>query len=175
MIQSLAALERGHEARFALHQELVYKVFARRNQLFAEWAATLMGYHGDGVSAYAREVLDHVFGDADIRCLLRKVEGDLARLGVVLPENRLEDKLYEIEGGACRDVLDAMVRTPVVPERRRVKAGMGESVRVAADNGVQAIEQALSRAKSELASRPPLHLRDLFLSMVGSGAAFPAE
>ncbi len=82
MLHVLAALERGYEARFALHQELVYKVFARRNQVFAEWVAGLMGRSDAGVAAYAREMRDHVFGDTDAVRLLAKAEADLARAGL---------------------------------------------------------------------------------------------
>ncbi len=172
MLHVLAALERGHEARFALHQELVYKVFGRRNHLFAEWVAGLMGHHGEGIPTYAKEMHDHVFGDTDAVRLLEKARGDLARKGVTLPEGRLEEKLYEIEGRACRVVLDEIVGNPVVPHAKLAKFGFVPGVRAAAAGGIHAIEAALARAKAPL---PTLRFGDLFLSLVGTLPSAPAE
>jgi hypothetical protein len=172
MLHILAALERGHEAHFALHQELVYKVFARRNQVFAEWVAGLMGRRGEGVSAYVKEMHDHVFGDADAGRLLEKARTDLVRCGVVMPEGRLESKLYEVEGRACHDVLEAIVGHPVVPHAKLTKFGLGSGVRAVAAGGLHAIEAALARAKDPA---PPLRFCDIFLSLVGTRPAAPAE
>lgn len=179
MLHFLVAVERGHEARFAMNQELIYKVYARRNQLFAEWAARLMGQHGESVDEYAQEILEHVFGDTDAVRLVAKVKDDLARIGVVLASSRLEEKLAQLERRACGDVMEAIIGDPVVPDARRraAKALLDEmegqsSVAVS----VQAIDKAVRRAKKELATQASrFHFSDLFLAAVGSHKAHPAE
>ncbi|WP_337997909.1 ATPase inhibitor subunit zeta [Oleispirillum naphthae] len=179
MLHFLVAVERGHEARFAMSQELVYKVYTRRTQLFAEWAARLMGLHGESVGEYAQETLEHVFGDTDAARLVAKVKGDLARIGVVLASARLEEKLAQLERRACGDVMEAIIGDPVVPDARRraAKAILDEMEgRTSAANSVQAIDKAVRHAKKELAAQASrFHLSDLFLAAIGSQKAHPAE
>jgi len=180
MLHFLAAVERGHEARFAMSQELAYKVYARRNQLFAEWAARLMGLHGESVTDYARETGEHVFGDRDTVRLVAKVKDDLAHLGVVLASPRLEEKLAQLERRACTDVMEAIIGDPVIPAARRREAksllDQMESRPVAPGPTVQSIDKAVRRVKKDLSSHAArFNFAGLFLAAVGVQKVHPAE
>ncbi|MGE4527358.1 MAG: ATPase inhibitor subunit zeta [Rhodospirillaceae bacterium] len=179
MLHFLVAVERGHEARFAMSQELIYKVVTRRNQLFAEWAARLMGLHGESVDEYAQETLEHVFGDTDGVRLVAKVKDDLAKIGVVLASARLEEKLAQLERRACGDVMEAIIGDPVVPDaRRRAAQAILDEIegRNAPVTTVQTIDKAVRHAKKELATQASrFHLSDLFLAVIGSQKVHPAE
>lgn len=173
MLHFLAQVERGREARFAMQQELVYKVYACRNQMFAEWAAGLMGLNDARADAYVRDVLDHVFGDTDAVRLLARIGSDLERVGIRQSDDRLIDKLYELEGRSCSVVMERITgRSNVVPLRRRAKPDAHHAPAEATPLGH--IDQALQRAKDDLA-RGDLQFRDMFLSMVSRDLPQAAE
>jgi hypothetical protein len=175
MIHFLALVERGREARFAMQQELVYKVYARRNQLFAEWAAGLMGYGDAAAERYVTDVLDHIFGDTDALRLLARVGDDLAQAGVRQSEGRLLDKLYELEGRSCADVMERITGKSNVVPLRRAKPEAQPVLNANAQTSLDTIDLAVRRAKEELFAEPQLQFRDMFLSMVHSPAQQAAE
>lgn len=166
MIHFLALVERGREARFAMQQELVYKVYGHRNQMFVEWAAGLMGLNDVAAESYVQGVLDHVFGDTDAIRLLARVGEDLEKAGVRLSEGRLLDKLYELEGRSCADVMERITGKSNVVPLRRAKPETHSVSDAKAQSSLSTIDIALKRAKEELAEGPNLQFRDMFLSMV---------
>ncbi len=166
MIHFLALVERGREARFAMQQELVYKVYAHRNQMFAEWAAGLMGYDEVTARSYVTAVLDHVFGDTDALRLLARIGDDLAQAGVRQSEGRLLDKLYELEGRSCADVMEQITGKSNVVPLRRAKTDAQPVVDANAKASLATIDLAVKRAKAELVETPQLQFRDMFLSMI---------
>ncbi|MFQ5533842.1 MAG: DUF1476 domain-containing protein [Sphingomonadales bacterium] len=91
--------EKGFEAKFALDEELKFKIEARRNKLLGLWAADLMGLSGDAAGAYAREVVKADFAEAGDEDVYRKVKSDLDAKGIEISEHRLRremaDKLAE--------------------------------------------------------------------------------
>lgn len=171
----LSLVERGREAQFAMQQELVYKVYARRNQLFVEWAVGLMGCHGPAADEYVRTVLDHVFGDSDALRLLARIGEDLARAGVRQSEGRLLDKLYELEGRSCSDVMEQITGKSNVVPLRRAKLEAEPVIEENAKISLDTIDLAVKRAKEELRQAPQLHFGDMFLSMIHSQPREAAE
>ena len=89
--------KKSFEAKYKQDQELEFKVSARRNKLFGEWLAGELGIQGDGVSAYAKEViladLDEP-GDEDV---IRKVIADIVASDVEITEEAVREKLSEME------------------------------------------------------------------------------
>lgn len=85
--------EKEFESKFKHDQELQFKVMARRNRLFGEWAGGEMGLSGDALAAYAKDVVMSDFdrpGDDDV---LEKVQGDLKAAGVELDADRLRKRM----------------------------------------------------------------------------------
>lgn len=165
MDNPLSLVERGREARFAMQQELVYRVYARRNYLFAAWAADMMGYRDTVAETYVNAVLDHVFGDTDALRLLARVGDDLAHAGVRQSEGRLLDKLYEFEGRSCADVMEQITgKSNVIPLRRAAAAQPVVEVNVQAS--LDTIDVAVRQAKEQLLEPPQVQFRDMFLSVI---------
>lgn len=162
MMHNFTLLERGREARHAIQQELVFKVYGRRNQLFCQWAANAMGLEGRSAITYVREILDHVFGETDANRLLARVGDDLNRCGLRYNEAALLEKLYEIEGAACGVVMSEINGNVVVPFRRTRAAVEREAQRTSA--ALLNIDSALKRAKA--APEPQVEFRDVFMSLV---------
>jgi len=158
-------IERGHELYYALHQELIFKTFAKRNLFFAQWVAGLMGRRGKDKESYVRELLDYAFGDMTSNRLVGKAYEDLKRFGLHLPVERLKSKLYELEGAACRAMMDAIEAVPAVPASKRSQVkNTVVKVKDHAASGIQAIEDALGRVKEDLNTPHKVKFSDLFLA-----------
>ena len=69
---------KGFEERFRLDDELFFRLNARRNRLFGQWAADVLGLSGSEADAYANSVMFadlQTPGDDD---MLAKVEQDFS-------------------------------------------------------------------------------------------------
>ena len=101
--------KKSFEAKYKQDQELEFKVSARRNKLFGEWVAGELGIQGDGVSAYAKEViladLDEP-GDEDV---IRKVIADIVANNVEIAEEVVREKLSEMEILARAQLIDETI------------------------------------------------------------------
>jgi hypothetical protein len=74
--------ERAEEAHFALGEEMMFRITARRNKLLGQWAATLMGLSAAETDAYAKSVVQADFEEAGDEDVIRKLIGDLTSAGV---------------------------------------------------------------------------------------------
>ena len=74
--------ERADEAHFALGEEMLFRITARRNKLLGQWAATLMGLSAAETDAYAKSVVQADFEEAGDEDVIRKLIGDLTSAGV---------------------------------------------------------------------------------------------
>ena len=103
--------KKSFEAKYKQDQELEFKVSARRNKLFGEWLAGELGIQGDGVSAYAKEViladLDEP-GDEDV---IRKVIADIVENNVEIAEEVVREKLSEMETLARAQLIDETIES----------------------------------------------------------------
>lgn len=75
---SFSDRERSFEAQFARDAELQFRVMARRDRLFGEWAAGLLGLSGDAVDEYARAMVKADFEEPGDEDVIRKAVADLA-------------------------------------------------------------------------------------------------
>lgn len=85
------------EKKFAHDSEQGFKIAARRNRLFGEWVAEILGKKPEEVEAYAREVVESDFqkpGDDDV---IEKVQADLEENGVQMDERDLREKFIECQ------------------------------------------------------------------------------
>ena len=97
--------EKDFENKFKHDQELQFKVMARRNRLFGEWAGGQMGLSGEALTAYAKDVVMSDFekpGDEDV---LEKVQGDMKAAGTDLTNERLRKQMDELMGEAKKQVM----------------------------------------------------------------------
>jgi hypothetical protein len=84
---------KGFEEKFRHEQELSFKITARRNRLFGNWAADRLGLSGGEAEEYVRSVIFSDLqqpGDDDI---IAKVEQDLFAKGVAVTPADLRAKL----------------------------------------------------------------------------------
>jgi len=97
--------EKEFESKFKHDQELQFKVMARRNRLFGEWAASEMGLSGEALTTYAKDVVMSDFqkpGDDDV---LEKVQADLKAAGIEVEAERLRKRMDALLGDAKAQVM----------------------------------------------------------------------
>lgn len=91
--------ERAEEAKYAMDEDMLFRVHARRNRLLGLWAAEKMGLSQAEADAYAKAVVQADFEEAGDEDVIRKVLGDLTSAGVDADESEirvaLDDKLVE--------------------------------------------------------------------------------
>ncbi|SOB87348.1 hypothetical protein SAMN06297144_2478 [Sphingomonas guangdongensis] len=99
--------ERAFETKFALDEELAFRITARRNRLVGQWAAARMGLTPEETDAYAKAVVQADFEEAGDDDVVRKLVGDLTAADVATDEatvrRALEDALVE----ARRQLIEA--------------------------------------------------------------------
>lgn len=91
--------EKGEERKFAMDEDMAFRVAARRNRLLGRWAAEQMGLTAEETDSYAREVIQADFEEAGDGDVIRKILGDLTAAGVDIDETgvraALDDKAVE--------------------------------------------------------------------------------
>ena len=87
--------ERGEEAKYALDQDMLFRIQARRNRLLGEWAAARMKLSPAETDAYAKSVVQADFEEAGDEDVIRKLLGDLTSAGVETSDTELRAALEE--------------------------------------------------------------------------------
>ncbi|WP_343519124.1 DUF1476 domain-containing protein [Sphingomonas sp.] len=99
--------ERAFEAKFAMDEEMAFRVVARRNRLLGQWAAAKMNLTPEETDAYAKAVVQAEFEEAGDEDVIRKLLGDLTAAGIETDEaavrQALEDQMVE----ARRQLMEA--------------------------------------------------------------------
>ena len=96
--------EKAAESQFSHNKELEFKATARRNKLLGQWAAGLMGFEGEAVDAYAREVIESDFEETGDEDVYRKVKGDLDTKGITQSEHQIRRQMEDLMATALEQV-----------------------------------------------------------------------
>ncbi len=104
MADILRDLERSHEARFKLDQELRFKAECRRNKLFGLWAAEIMGLAADDAEAYGKRLVALGLEPDGGRSVVREVLARFAAHGVARSEDELSAALQRCHESAVESV-----------------------------------------------------------------------
>ena len=87
--------EKAYEAKFALDEELRFKVEARRNKLLGLWLAEQMGKSGDDAEAYSKEVVISDLKEAGDEDIIAKVMADIEQASLPITREQIVAKLSE--------------------------------------------------------------------------------
>lgn len=99
--------ERAFEAKFAMDEEMAFRVTARRNRLLGQWAAVQMGLTPEETDAYAKAVVQADFEESGDEDVIRKLVGDLTAASVETDEAAVRKALEEQTVEARRQLLEA--------------------------------------------------------------------
>ena len=95
MTDTLREIEKGHEAKFKLDEELRFKVQSRRNKLFGLWAADQLGLRGGQSDEFARSLI------------VAKVLDDLGAAGIGVSEPEAYAAFADCQATALEQIADA--------------------------------------------------------------------
>ncbi len=99
------ARERAYETRFALKEELRFKIRARRNRLVGLWAAEQLGICGMAADAYAHQLVELMFDAQGTDAVPEHLVKDFASAGKPLTIERARLELERCERDARQQIL----------------------------------------------------------------------
>lgn len=99
--------ERAFEAKYALDEEITFRITARRNRLLGQWAAGKMGLTPEETDAYSKAVVQADFEEAGDGDVIRKLVGDLTAADVEVDEATVRKALDELTIEARRQLIEA--------------------------------------------------------------------
>lgn len=94
----------AYEGKFAHDEELRFKATARRNKLLGLWAAEKLGYSGDQVDTYAKEVVRADFEEPGEEDVFRKIRKDFDDAGVQQTDHQIRRTMDELMATAVEQI-----------------------------------------------------------------------
>ena len=92
------------EEQFKHEEDLRFRITARANRMFGEWAAARLGLSGSEADNYAEAVVHAQF---DKHGVVAKVHDDFRAKGVVATESELRSQLAGLKRNARRQIMAA--------------------------------------------------------------------
>ena len=86
--------EKSFEKKFAHAEELQFKVSARKNKYFGQWASQILGYDQEKEKEYIHAVIKSDFEEAGDEDVFRKLKADLADHNI--SEEEIRKKMNEL-------------------------------------------------------------------------------
>ena len=102
--------ERAFERRFALEQELAFKVAARRNALLGRWAATRMRLPDTRADAYVAALIADEVVHTDLQAVLQRVMTDLLAQGTPVSRDELDALITRLTARARAEIVRGALR-----------------------------------------------------------------
>lgn len=99
--------ERAFEAKFAMDEEMAFRITARRNRLLGQWAAAKLGLTPEETDAYAKAVVQADFEESGDEDVIRKVLGDLTAAGIEVEEAEVRQAVEAQTVEARRQLIEA--------------------------------------------------------------------
>ena len=85
--------EKGFEKKFVKDHELQFKVAARSNKYFGEWAGSKLGKTGEEIKNYIQEIIKADMEEAGSEDVFRKVKKDFKSASVTMEDTEIRDAM----------------------------------------------------------------------------------
>jgi hypothetical protein len=102
--------KRAFERKFALDQELAFKVAARRNALLGRWAAARIGLHDVAAEAYVATLIENDIVHIDPQAVVRRVLDDLLARGTPISREELDAVVTRLTARARAEIVRGALR-----------------------------------------------------------------
>ena len=96
--------ERAFENLFVHEEAMRFRALAKRNQLFARWAADKLDLGGSEAQAYVRSFVDESVQPEPAAILVSRVRSDFRTKGLAVPDEQIEEALARTTAEAGRHV-----------------------------------------------------------------------
>ena len=110
--------ERAFENLFAHEETLRFLALARRNQLFARWAAEQLGLRGSEYHAYIRSFVDGVVRPESDTTLIDRARTDFIAHGLEAFDHRIDAAMSAAAAEAVRQVRRTETRPQMTQAER---------------------------------------------------------
>jgi len=104
MADTFHEIEKGHEAKFKLDEELKFKAQSRRNRLLGLWAAERMGQGQQDAAVYARELVQLDLEEPGVGNVIRRISADFETCGVTLTQDDIAQAASQFYASALEQV-----------------------------------------------------------------------
>ncbi|NJO55249.1 MAG: DUF1476 domain-containing protein [Rhodospirillales bacterium] len=104
MTDTFREIERGHEAKFKLDEELRFKINSRCCKMFGLWAADHLGLNGPQADEYARHLVRRMLDRAKPETICDEVISEFAAAGVGLSEMQSRTAFARCYALACEQI-----------------------------------------------------------------------
>lgn len=98
--------QKALENKYAMDQQLAFKVEARASKLIGHWAAGLLGLSGEAVMTYGKEVVAANLDEPGFDDVKRKLRADFSAAGVEVSDHML-DSIIEQKLAEAREQIEA--------------------------------------------------------------------
>ena len=102
--------ERAFERKFALDNELAFKVAARRNALLGRWAVGRMELSGDKAEAYVAALVVDDIVHTNPRAVAQRVMADLLARGAPVSREELDALIVRFTARARAEIVRGALR-----------------------------------------------------------------
>jgi hypothetical protein len=104
MTDTLREIEKGHEAKFKLDEELRFKARCRRDKLLGLWAAEHLGMTGSQADAYTKSLVRLGLDEPGGGNVVGKVMTDFAKMGVKLTQMHVTTAIEQFHATALEQL-----------------------------------------------------------------------
>jgi hypothetical protein len=94
--------EKGFERKFAIDQEVEFKISAKRNKLLANWVANILKLNEEQKKIYIAEVIKSDFQEAGDEDVFKKIKKDLE--GKNIQDIEIRQKMSEFLETAKKEI-----------------------------------------------------------------------
>lgn len=108
---SLDDREKVYENKFALDQQVLFRIEARASKLIGLWAAAEMGMQGPDAELYAKEVVAANLDEPGYDDVKRKVLGDFSRYDREISDHLFNAVIEKMVAEARRQILEETNKT----------------------------------------------------------------
>ena len=95
--------EKSFEKKFAKDEELKFKVAARTNKYFGEWASLKLGKNEDEKKNYIQEIIRADMEEAGNEDVFRKVKKDFQAASISIEDTEIRDQMEKALSRAKED------------------------------------------------------------------------
>ena len=85
--------EKSHEKKFAMDEELQFKLSARSNKYFGEWASSQLGKNEEDKKNYIHEIIKADMEEAGSEDVFKKVKKDLQTASITIEDSEIRNQM----------------------------------------------------------------------------------
>jgi len=95
--------EKSFEKKFAMDEELQFKIAARSNKYLGEWASSVLGKNGEEKQNYIQEIITADMEEAGNEDVFRKVKKDFQTASISIEDSEIRDQMEKALSRAKED------------------------------------------------------------------------